>query len=202
MKRSRLLLSTLLLCALLLMLCLPAFAAARGHAVYRALNSVGGATFGHGGVVSAVSGGAPTYVIHAPGNTVSPYTVTEVTISTFKGDGLDYYGTYCMPGTSTATYSNILVLAELLDDYNVPYVFTHQMDHEHVGSAGSILPKEITYIRCDGVIEYCYEYYDVELLGRTVNGLYYWDISNPLDYIYHASVTFTPQTQRALMTPS
>ena len=202
MKRSRLLF-TLLLCALLLMAtCLPSLAAAKGHAVYRALNSVGGSFFGHGGVVSAVSGGTPTYVIHAPGSNESPYTVTEVTLSTFKGDGLDYYSAYYMPGYSSSVYAKILNYARQLDDYDVPYIFVNQMTCNLTGGLCTIEVEDITKIRCDGVIEYCYERAGIELLGRFANNAYYWNISDKVHYIWHMSSDHSPQTQRALMTPS
>ena len=54
-------------------------------------------------------------------------------------------------------------------------------------------PSLITHIRCDGVTEYCYEYYDMKVFGGTAN----WNIAinNTANVNAHYGNAVNPETQ-------
>ncbi|MBQ3076899.1 MAG: hypothetical protein IJC43_03475 [Clostridia bacterium] len=187
----------------------PAFAAdnaKRGHAIYREMDTaLIGTITGHAGIVDAVQSGLPTYIIHATGLSSSSSSGSGVTgelvhrapFSEFYIEDRDYYGTYRMAAGSDTDYINAANYANGL--IGKPYTFVNQMTANLSGASGTVSIAEILRVRCDGVVEYSFEKAGIEVLGRTVDGLYYWDISDRLHFQHHMHVTHSPESQRAIM---
>lgn len=131
------------------------------------------------------------------GNTLK---VTRVEYSTSdpKDDdflyGETFKGVYYRPGVSSSTLDNIRYLGEDLTTENISYCAFYMLEHNATGDW--IYPGDIEKIRCDGVVEYCYEYYGIKLQYYYGTIREYWDISNTADCYYH-SITYgmSPKNQ-------
>ena len=55
--------------------------------------------------------------------------------------------------------------ANQLTLFEISYSLTHQMNYESILPGDKVEPLEITNIRCDGVVEYCYEYNSFKIYG-------------------------------------
>lgn len=146
----------------------------------------------HTGLVAHASG--PEYnttgkwVIHHPGNNVDGEKVVRYdTYNTFK-DGNTPKGEYCMSDMTLSDHMNVFFTAEDLVDEGIPYTFLSILTTSKGG--GNIEPSDITKIRCDGVVEYCYEYNGIRLQGGA-----YWNIATYLGALNHDSVLMSPKTQ-------
>ena len=206
-KKLRASLGTLIAILLTVSLALNAFAAAIGHAVYRDLDSNNDflRDQGHAGIVYQCSGSTPAIIIHHPGGFLLESShIEKVTFNEFKypdsNTALNYYGSYYRPGATV--YTQIVTLADTLcENYNITYVFNRQLSLKW--SVNTIVdriePVDILSIRCDGLVEYCYEYHGIQLLGSSTH----WNISNPDHYTSHVGLlSHTPKAQRDLLTPS
>ena len=102
-------------------------------------------------------------------------------------------GIYNVSGTSSYKYDLIRGTADELTTEMIPYSTLSLCSHDATGTY--IYPEDITKIRCDGVIEYCYEYNDVVVRDGT-NGVYgyWWDISRVGENGFH-SPALGPQQQ-------
>ena len=97
-----------------------------------------------------------------------------------------YRGAYTIPSDlSFEERKSIVNTANLLTQYNIGYTIGGNIFFPQIASmlqintffpGSKIDPNEISQIRCDGVIEYCYEFNGIMVWGR--NGDHY-DISNP-----------------------
>ncbi len=70
----------------------------------------------------------------------------------------------------------------LKDDWSLTYAFWDCLNPYAWVIGGTIDPNEIWNIRCDGLVEYCYEYNDFLVWGK--NGQHY-DVSNYWYYMEH-----------------
>jgi hypothetical protein len=141
-------------------------------AVYREggfLNSLG-----HAGVYKG-SG----YVYHIAG----PWHQVEVVPLTTFIDGKTFYGYFYNTSMDSYDRLNIQDTLWLLDqDPDITYTASGQLYHE--SNAGSYISvDEITDIRCDGVVEYSYEWNNIWVWGRSDTGTSngtptHFDISN------------------------
>ncbi len=79
------------------------------------------------------------------------------------------------------------------DLVGISYSALMQMDYYTIGDGSKIEPSQITTLRCDGVVEYVYEYYGYKVGGGTSN----WDISLNLaaNYLAHTGSSVTPSMQ-------
>lgn len=92
------------------------------------------------------------------------------TLSEFKA-GSTYYGTYTHKNglTSTQRDSILSTAAALEKDTGLTYTMYDQINWD--SDAGSYISVyEITDIRCDGVVEYSYEWNNIWVWGRTSGG--------------------------------
>jgi len=151
-----------------------AFAAAVGYACYRDKDSGQAPQFNpwHAGLVSVVNGSAISKVIHHPGSGV----LVEVTFANFI-NGLPDRGYFFRSGVSGPMLSNINARAkELLNMGNVKYtLFSLVSINQSATSLAWIEPKHVSFVRCDGLVEFCYEYYGIRLQGASSN----WCIADP-----------------------
>lgn len=108
--------------------------------------------------------------------------------------GEAYHGIY-KPKTEISEDDRIKVinLARELADLEIDYVLTTQMEANIPENISKIEPDNITALRCDGLIEYCYEYYGYKIYGNNNN----WDISkaNPDNLSHHSVLGIRPKNQ-------
>lgn len=80
---------------------------------------------------------------------------------------------------------------------DIPYTFAGMMGYAIDDSRNTIEPNEIGSIRCDGVVEYCYEYNGHRIFGKSSA----WNITENSTASYDAHhENAWPSTQAAAMT--
>lgn len=157
-----------------------------GHAIYR--DGVAVIEY-HAGLVAHSQG--PEYddtgdwVIHASG--ASGSIVEYATFDEFmKTSNNTYIGEYYMDGMSLTDHYNIFFTAVDLTNESIGYtlwsIFTTDL------TSGTIEPSDINKMRCDGVVEYSYEYNNIKVLGGSTN----WDVSTVSGLNAHSG---TPKSQ-------
>lgn len=73
----------------------------------------------------------------------------------------NFMGMYDYPNSIEHTSKELIVsMAARLSCYNVYYSLTKQLEYKSTVQEGSYIePRDILSLRCDGLVEYCYEYY-------------------------------------------
>lgn len=129
--------------------------------------------------------------------------VSRCDLATFN-DGNTFKGVYYKSGVTSSKLDSIRYLAdELASDYTIGYPYLAFNMLEHSASSGYIYPYHINTLRCDGVVEYCYEYYGVKLQTYYDynTSTDHWDISEVDDCEWHtAGNGMSPVNQAGLMT--
>ena len=101
--------------------------------------------------------------------------------------------------TSLATRSNIIDDAINLTNEGISYTFFDLLSYEDGYLGSDITPDRIVSMRCDGVVEYCYEVNGQRLMGTDST----WNISKRSGAEYHNScsiTTMSPKAQSGTMT--
>lgn len=160
-------LSILLLAVLLVSLPCQAATGNQGYAIYRdgvALNLTWHAAM----MVQPNSSNYAEAIAHAPGGSEKSGYATYAKFL----NGKTYKGVY-KPFTTMSSHDRDLVVA------TARYIAERHIDYKLDGMIAAtdrgqtrFVPSDITKIRCDGVVEYCYEYN-----GFPIYGAGYWDIS-------------------------
>lgn len=185
--------STALALVILLVSVAQALAATgnQGYAVYRNGVVVGATDQWHSALMAlphTTSGSLP--VIHAPGGR------GYVQYGTWKEfiAAKTYQGTYRPKSApASADRDNFAYMARRLVDEQIPYSLLYQVNYS-VSKAGKwVDPGDITGMRCDGVIEYVYEWYGFRVFG----GDSVWDVTRALSVnkTAHSGTAVTPRTQ-------
>ena len=105
-----------------------------------------------------------------------------------------YRGIYsCVDNLTDYERNQIITLARELRTKDIDYSATYQLDAEFPSNATKIEPEHIVAMRCDGLVEYCYEYFGHRIFGT--NEL--WDISacSQANLSHHNAVNILPQSQ-------
>lgn len=89
-------------------------------------------------------------------------------------DGYQFKG-FFKANVGTTKEKRILIseMAKKLATYDIPYCFLDMMQVKKGVKSNNILPEYISALRCDGLVEYCYEYYGLRLQGNEEH----WDIT-------------------------
>jgi len=130
-------------------------------------------------------------VIQAPGGEAN---VRWDTWSGFIAGNNNFTGVY-RPKTSPTSYDRDLFVSmgSNLITESIPYTVIEQIFYDSVTAGVWVDPSEIVYLRCDGVVEYIYEWYGFRVYGNDA----YWDITRAnydiLDH--HSWANITPQAQ-------
>lgn len=109
-------------------------------------------------------------------------------------NGNNFKGVY-KPKTYISSYYRDRVAAKAceLENYDIGYNLAYQVwyDTNQVGS--KVDPWEIGSMRCDGVVEYAYEYYGYRIYGSNAN----WNIASNNLYAReeHSGNAVSPRTQ-------
>ncbi len=136
-------------------------------------------------------------VVHHPGTNVVKFDTWRNFIdgNIFKG----YYESDDSPTLNER--ARIAGLAKKLANENIPYCFYYQLETDLdtlSSNPKTIKPENITAMRCDGVVEYCYEYYGHRIYGSNSN----WDITiaKQDNIAKHSLTNVTPKKQASYMT--
>lgn len=109
-------------------------------------------------------------VIHMPG---IGYDIEWADWDEFVGNET-YRGTYKPKQDISDNSRNLIIsLARELKTKDIGYIAAHQLRATVWPGATKIEPDDVVDIRCDGLVEYCYEYYGFRVFGNDT----YWDIS-------------------------
>jgi hypothetical protein len=160
-----------------------------GYAIYR-----DGVAFGiewHAGLMNQPSS---TYenntIIHTDGH------------NTKYGTWLDFVGSNGFKGVykPKAGLSNVergyaLTTGRALASENIPYNVRYQLNYSSDLYGKWVRTYEITSMRCDGLVEYAYEWNDIRVYGSIENNL--WNISWGDEEIWkhHSYFNITPKSQ-------
>ena len=128
-------------------------------------------------------------VIHAPG---SPLNVKLGSWNEFLS-GHDFVAV-CRPFSCSMTTTNMYAFkGKAMTLIGISYYLLGQIKYTYLNDGSTIQPSIITNIRCDGVVEYVYEYYGYRVGGSDS----YWNISiNSLgNKNEHSSFNITPKKQ-------
>lgn len=179
---------TLLLCT---MVAAPASAATgnQGYAVYR--DGVLANYTWHAAIMSLPHWNTSSLpVIHHPG---SGQWLEYGTWGEFLS-GKVYQGTY-RPKTAptSANRDSFLYMARRLVDEQISYNLLYQVYYNTTAAGTWVDPGEITSMRCDGVVEYIYEWYGFRVYGSDT----YWDVTKAgwSGREHHSGTLVTPKSQ-------
>ncbi|MBN2010287.1 hypothetical protein JW960_13160, partial [candidate division KSB1 bacterium] len=148
-----------------------------GDALYRELNLIPGLEgLGHAGLFAGIDNEGEPRTIEVKFGT--SYVIHENYFSEFKDD--DYWGA----GTVTnidmdfSKRKSVVSTAVELISYDIAYPWINPYPNalDYYSDAGSIIyPQNIKRLRCDGLVEYCYEYNNIWVWGANQTN---YDISN------------------------
>ncbi len=181
--------STLILSVVLIsILTSQVFASSYGaYAIYR--DKLYNPTMWHGGMVIGDLDDDEC-IVHKTDST----DVVKVSMAEF----MDFKETYRISkpnGTMSITKMDAVTTTAIqLTRHDIDYVLDQQIEYDSDCYGHSMLDYEdIDAIRCDGVIEYCYEYNGVRIYGNDS----YWNISIPSSssLSQHSSLAINPKTQ-------
>ena len=168
----------------------------RGYAVYR--DGVLGSLNHHAALMhyNSITGGS-SYSSYPNANDViqasgPSYTVDKESWSTFL-DGHSFVAA-CKPVTCSMSNSDIVhFIYKGTTLIGTAYVFVRQITYNQLYDNSIVEPSRITALRCDGVIEYVYEYYGYKVGGASNN----WNITidNSSNYAAHNLYNITPKIQ-------
>lgn len=169
----------------------PAYAATgnQGYAVYR--DGVLGNYSWHAAIMSLPHwNSANLPVIHHPG---SGKWVEYGTWPEFMG-GKVYQGVY-RPKTAptSANRDSFLYMGRRLIDERVSYTLLYQVYYNTSAAGTWVDPGEITSMRCDGLVEYIYEWYGFRVYGSDA----LWDVTRASwsGREHHSGNLVTPKSQ-------
>jgi len=140
----------------------------------------------------------PRVYIQASGTGSTSGTVNETVFLS----GNTHKGFRTLPGMTDAQCA--LILAKAQQCFGISYpttTITYQLTHGTVASGVKIEPSSITSFRCDGIVEYAFEYCGFRVMGTSTGNI--WDISMPGNYLQHSiPCGMTPKNQASALTDS
>lgn len=171
----------------------------KGYAIYRDLGNIA-ETFSdwflkhpddwHAGLMDEKYASNYLSVIHMPG---IGHDIEWADWSDFVGNET-YRGTYKPKQAISDNSRNLIIsLARELRTKDIGYLFTHQLRATIRPEATKIEPDDVVDIRCDGLVEYCYEYFGFRVFGNDT----YWDISkaSAQNIAHHHENNIMPKAQ-------
>lgn len=144
----------------------------KGYAVYRELSWITNIFVNnwHAGFMNKPYANNSNSIIHASGLN----DIVEKTSWNGFIDGEPYYGLYRPKQSITDNQRiSVIALARELETKDIGYIATHQIQATLWPDRTKIEPDAIVSLRCDGLVEYCYEYYGIRIFGSDS----LWDIS-------------------------
>lgn len=159
----------------------------QGYAVYR--DGVVAANIQwHAGLMHQPYSNSVDPVIHAPGSFKN---VQKGTWSQFL-NGNNFKGLYLPNVSPTSSQRDLIVgKARALVTENISYTYVQPLYYTAATTTGRLSPAEITSMRCDGLVEYVYEFYGFKVYG----GSTYWNITTKSVHNREAHAGMTPKSQ-------
>lgn len=150
--------------------------------------------FWHGGIVNSVDAAGTDAYIQSSGYFRNVKPVDEDVFL----DGQSFMGLRKAGPMTQRERNNVLTTARELTGYGVSYCFGHLMTANISGMTDDldiIYPEQIRQMRCDGLVEYCFEYNGMRLQGTSTEPNS-WDICTKLGFMTgHVAIRLTPYTQ-------
>lgn len=179
----------------------PCADGAGGYAAYRdgvgssgsSSSSSGNLTW-HAAIVTSGVGSSATYV-EASG---PDYNVRTVNYNTFLNgqNFMGYYQPSSLSSYGTIQRNYVVSSALTMANLHIPYVFFTMIEYYSIPSSQTHYKMtDIKTIRCDGVVEFCFETNGIRVCGPSSNSS--WDITmnNSLAQTRHAGFALTPKEQ-------
>ena len=147
----------------------------------------------HAGMWVAPDASYTNPIVHQAG---SGY-VTRVSYSGFLNAN-NFKGVYYKSGAATPR-EYLKNMALDLTTRSIAYCSFYMLEHN--ASSGYILQSNVKKMRCDGVVEYCYEWYSIELMWCYDGTRRAWDITYTGDCSFHNTLnSFSPTVQAGKLT--
>jgi hypothetical protein len=88
---------------------------------------------------------------------------------------------------------NFRYMARKLKDEQIQYTVAEQVMYNDTTAGSWVDPWEVAAMRCDGVVEYVYEWYGFRVFGNDT----YWDVTRTsrMGRDLHAGIGITPKKQ-------
>ena len=169
-----------------------------GDAVYRKLTSPPswlGLNYNHAGLFAGQSDGVKRCIEAA--TLIGDTTIDNSFSGSFSGYGSDYYGAFQL-SNRTLTFSqrkSIMATAKQVADAYIYYTVFSALDP--ITSTRPVTISNIDNLRCDGVVEYCYEWNNFQSWWHT-SYPNRWDISlYPAEHNDAPDATVNPDTEES-----
>ncbi|MGF7048527.1 hypothetical protein J2T13_003035 [Paenibacillus sp. DS2015] len=110
-----------------------------------------------------------------------------------------FKGVYRPNGTVSSTNRDTFVAtARTLQTEQISYNLMFQVNYTDFEVGSYVSPDEVTEMRCDGVVEYVYEWNNFKVYGNSTN----WDVSKATlaNKDEHRATQVTPRSQRNYLT--
>ena len=162
----------------------------QGYAAYR--DGVAGNLDWHGAIIYGTGTTTSSYIFaQASGY---GHTTETVNYSVFLNNQTPK-GYYRPKSTSltTSQRDSVISTARALVNEHISYTLTNPISYSMISTTSQYQPSDILGIRCDGFIEYCYEYNNIRVFGSDS----YWNIShtNSRCQDEHGGFLMTPKSQ-------
>ena len=161
-----------------------------GYAVYRDGVVILGTDNWHTGIVGGLSPSDDSFVIEHPGYS------GNLRYSNLNGfiAGNTFKGYYKPTSSMTTSQKNAVAsTARKLAAYVIPYTFAGQIGYSAMNDGHKLTPADLATIRCDGVVEFSYEYNNIRISGNSST----WNIciDKTENFNQHSGTTVTPIKQ-------
>lgn len=162
----------------------------QGYAAYR--DGVAGNLNWHGAIIYGTGITTSSYIFAQA--TGSGHTTETVNYSTFL-NAKNPQGYYRPKSTSltSSQRDSVVATARALVNERISYTLTNPISYSMISTTNKYQPSDILGIRCDGFVEYCYEYNNIKVFGSDS----YWNISltDSRCQDEHGGFLLTPKSQ-------
>lgn len=148
----------------------------------------------HAGIVYTSTGKSSSAITKVAHHSGKGYATINATFSQFLDGNNTFKGARKTSNLTTAVRNKILQTCRDLDAEAVGYTFGVLITCSEVGFDQQIYPENITKTRCDGFVEYCYEYNDELIRGAYIDTLPGMQYDNDL-----ALGVYTPHSMYNMM---
>lgn len=170
-----------------------------GYAIYRNGVDSAGTDLWHTGI-SVNSTGTQIAQASGTGDTTKTVSLADFRYKTTN----KIMGYYSKSSTSNA-YTSISSTATTMANKKLPYTLLLPMDGADKSGGGYLTSDEVTSMRCDGFVEYCYEYNNEKIMSfsLTTGSVFfpttntYWDISSVDGLLSHSFISGLDSTGMA-----
>ena len=152
----------------------------------------------HAGLLDEPSTSYYKPVTHISGP--SPFVIKYDSWSNFI-DGNTSKGVYKpKSGVTSAQRDLVKSMGRRLISENISYNAVVQVDWYTSCLGNWVFPDDIASVRCDGVVEYAYEYYGIKIYGSDSTAFSekpHWDVTwgNVINWDHHSGTAITPKKQ-------